>query len=112
MKNCVEVYAFESYGHGKLKAYKIQITETDSLDGELVDPAMEIPRKQSDAILSALKKALIDYGVMRSGEGLEGELKATKAHLDDMKNIAEKALDLATRQPPMLGPELPNLDRY
>ncbi len=63
------------------------------VSGERIMPTLELPDQEGLAFLDALKLALNEHHGIREGH-VEGELKATKSHLRDMKLLLWKKMGI------------------
>lgn len=56
----------------------------------LPEPTIKISRHDYEGIRKSLEDELISNGFLKSSAFLDGELKATKAHLEDMRTLVLK----------------------
>lgn len=54
----------------------------------LPDPTLYLTQSGFDSLVNGIRKEMIGNGWLPKAEMLEGELKATKSHLDDMRKVA------------------------
>ncbi len=96
-----KVYVIENQGSKTIhynidKEGQLVTTEVGNnpMDNNL-KPFMIMPREIGDAILLAFTKALAAQGIRTENEyKIEGELIATKAHLEDIRKVAFKGLKI------------------
>ena len=79
------IYAFD-----KNTSYQLTVTQKPINRGELIEPCAELSKEQFGAFTQALKTAMIESNLLTETGGLEGELKATHKHLDDMRKLVFK----------------------
>lgn len=89
-RNGWSVYVVD-YSRGQSIPYEISITRKDPIsETERIPCAAIIDREQMTSFVNALKEGLADAGFLADIGPLEGELKATKIHLEDMRKLALK----------------------
>lgn len=93
-----EIFIVDERAGGVRTSYKIEITERSPVpEGKVLEPAYVASDRMMQAFVPALKDALASAGFMADTGPLEGELKATKLHLDDVKDHYEDMRTIATR---------------
>ncbi len=68
-------------------------------DGDAATPFMSFSHRGGTQSLQSLADALAKFGVMPQVSDNAKELGATKAHLEDMRRMANRAFDLLTFNP-------------
>lgn len=83
------VFIYE-YQRGRIVPYKIMIERLpEQSEASWLPEAITIPPDEIKGIVTALKDGLAEAGFMQDTAPLEGELKATKIHLEDMRKLAK-----------------------
>jgi hypothetical protein len=86
-RGCWEVFVYDESSGFDLP-WRITVEQLPAIrEGERMDPSVEFPYEMSSSIISALKDALAEAGFLQETGPLEGELKATKVHLEDMRKL-------------------------
>ena len=67
--------------------YEIEIKRDPIEPGMTVKEAAQLSKEDLNAFSNAMKTAMIESGFLQESASLEGELKATKGHLDDMRKL-------------------------
>jgi len=74
------------------------VTHKKLEDGEAGSPFMSFASRSTES-LQSLADALAEFGIMpKTGDNAK-ELGATKAHLEDMRRMANRAFDMLTMNP-------------
>ncbi len=81
-------------GGQNLVAEPIRLVFKPHKHGQLIPPTLELPEEEGVHFLDALKLAVMNHHGIREGY-TEGELKATKTHLKDLREILWNHLDIS-----------------
>lgn len=85
------VFAYEQGPDGERTALKIDVTRgTKAAPGMYIEQSGFIDRQQMHAFAEAMKAGLAEAGFLADSGPAHAELKATKAHLEDMRAIVFK----------------------
>lgn len=87
----MEIYFFDRGPNYKAVALPMDLVFKKMEEGKEYEPSLRIPGLMLPGFLKALVSALDKSGVRSpSVDKVEGELKATKYHLDDMRRLVFK----------------------
>lgn len=86
-QNGVTVYRYDNLGNGESSYWTHDGRRKTVKPGETGPWWLVLNYDDADALLSALSDALTDSALPPAAY-LQGELKATKLHLDDMRKLA------------------------
>lgn len=85
-----DIWLFQNHTH-VAKPIKLEFEETG--DGYLLsEPTLQVSSEQWHMLRDSLKEELVANGFQPKADVLEGELKATKIHLDDMRTLVFKEI--------------------
>lgn len=91
----VDVYVFQERGDVVIP-YKVTIKEMPPVTPDKsMDASCSMKREVFGRFVTAIKEALALNGFMKEIGPLEGELKATKVHLEDLRSFFRKKNGLA-----------------
>lgn len=67
----------------------LELSFSDPRNGAclLPDPTLTLEQRDWDALVQSLDTELLANGIVKQAASLEGELKATKFHLEDMRSL-------------------------
>lgn len=93
-RNSWAVYAFKDERHGERRMYRLTVELlAPTPDGMLItEPTAQLPFEELHDFVEAMKKGLAEAGFLADSSASQAELKATKLHLEDMRDFSNRLL--------------------
>lgn len=75
-------------GFRRVKPIELEFLDEQTYAGQLDEPTFQLRQDEWDQLKKSVQDEMCANGFASNPNALEGELKATKFHLEDMRNLA------------------------